>query len=464
MKPRLSIQPCFGLAMLAILWTNLATAATITVTNTNDNGPGSLRAAIAAAAPGDTIDFSLPFPETITLTSAPLVIYNSVTISGPGPLNLAISADQLLGVFQIAPFTPRVAISGLTIQGGGLSGNQVTPQGGGIFNEGQATITNCTVTTNQAAEGGGIYNHGTMTITNSTISGNGAEYGGGILNQGAMTVINSTISQDGAVSEGGGVYNEGTLTLTNSTLFGSTASNSAGGGGGGIFNTETLTVNNTTIYDNCAGSFSGASCNSIGVGGAIFDYSGTLEVKNSILANNGPSGNCAFTGTYPLPLSFGHNLSDDDTCYFFTAIGDELGVLPGLDPNGIESNGGPTKTIALLPGSPAIDAIPVAPTNYCTAIDGTAILTDQRGVARPQGVGCDSGAFEVTFRQGTKQTLTGTLTAAGHSLERGDDEGARIELEVFLGEVGLFKLAGQLTYLEAAPLASADWGILSQLR
>ena len=63
-----------------------------------------------------------------------------------------------------------------------------------------------------------------------------------------------------------------------------------------------------------------------------------------------------------------------------------------LDPEGLQENGGFTATIALLAGSPAIDAIPAAD---CTDQNGNAITTDQRGVARPQGNGCDIGAFEV---------------------------------------------------------------------
>jgi hypothetical protein len=479
MKRRIPLPLCASLAFLAILSINPAAAATITVTSTNDNGPGSLRDAIASASPGDTINFGLPIPETITI-DGPLAIFESLTISGPGPSNLLITATNV-GVFQIGPFTPGVTNSGLTIQGGGVSPGDLPAYGGGIWNQGEATIENCTVSGNAAVWGGGIYNHGTMTIVNSTIFGNSAaEYGGGILNQGAMTVVDSFISSNGAGFLGGGIDNESTLSLTNSTIYGNIIG-PRGGGGGAIYTTGYTSMNNTTIYENCAGGFSGSSCNSIGIGGAIYHYSGRLEVKNSIVANNGPSGNCAFTGTLPIPMSYGHNLSDDHTCYFFTAVGDALGVPPGLDPAGPLFNGGPTRTIALLSGSPAIDAIPVAPTNDCTAIDGTPILTDQRGVARPQGVGCDIGAFEATvgdliavrsltrivlemdMAKGTRQRLTGTLNAVADSLDRGDDDLARIKLQAFLAEVRVFSLSGKLTYLEAAPLASSAASVLRSI-
>ena len=87
-------------------------------------------------------------------------------------------------------------------------------------------------------------------------------------------------------------------------------------------------------------------------------------------------------------VSAGHNLDGDGTCNL-TAAGDISAVDPLLGP--LADNGGPTETHELLPGSPAIDAIAVAD---CVDLDGEPVVTDQRGVARPQGVACDIGAFE----------------------------------------------------------------------
>jgi len=95
----------------------------------------------------------------------------------------------------------------------------------------------------------------------------------------------------------------------------------------------------------------------------------------------------------------GYNLSSDPTCAF-SAPTSLTNTDPLLLP--LQNNGGPTATqalctspgrpVAACPGkSPALDAIPPG-INGC----GTAIITDQRGVPRPQGVGCDLGAFEAT--------------------------------------------------------------------
>ena len=132
-----------------------------------------------------------------------------------GADELAVDGNASSRVFQIGS-GETVTISGLTIRNG-----QDDNIGGGIDNEGGATltITNSTLSGNTAGsvgnpavEGGGIFNRGTLTIVNSTVSGNSA---GGIS------------------GEGGGIYNDGTLTIVNSTVSGNTASKGAGIDNGG---------------------------------------------------------------------------------------------------------------------------------------------------------------------------------------------------------------------------------------
>src|SRR5437879_12009494 len=85
---------------LVVLASSPVFAASVTVTNTNDNGAGSLRDAITNATPGDTINFNLSYPATITLSS-PLTIGTTVTISGPGASNLAISGAGAVQAISI---------------------------------------------------------------------------------------------------------------------------------------------------------------------------------------------------------------------------------------------------------------------------------------------------------------------------------------------------------------------------
>jgi len=122
---------------------------TITVTDTADDGPGTLRAALASAADGDTIDFSLlSTPATIALTSDELSVSNSVTILGPGPNALAVAADKSvfprIRIFRICSNTV-VNLSGLTI----TNGSARFDSGGGIFNDhATLTVSNCTLSGN----------------------------------------------------------------------------------------------------------------------------------------------------------------------------------------------------------------------------------------------------------------------------------------------------------------------------
>ena len=309
------------------------------------------------------------------------------TITFKKGLSGTITLDPNLGPLTVT------ASAGLTIDGGRES---ITVSGGDqvqVFSESAGAtlaLRNLTVADGSAASGGGIENNGGMlTVTDSTFSGNSAVgtgsdpidcankcYGGGIENDGGtLTVTGSTFSGNESVAVGGGIanINGGTLTVTNSTFSG----NSAGFVGGGISNDGTLTVTYSTFSDN--GSNVGG-----GIGNAI---SSTATLSNTILANskgNNPL-NCGL-GTY---IDAGYNISDDQSCHF-TDPTSKNSTNPLLDPNGLQNNGGPTQTIALQKGSPALDYIPKGQ-NGCN----TTIKTDQRGVKRPQGKACDVGAYEL---------------------------------------------------------------------
>ena len=129
-------------------------------------------------------------------------------------------------------------------------------------------------------------------------------------------------------------------------------------------------------------------------GSGIRNASGPTTLKNTIVAN-GPSsgGNCSGTIT-----DDGYNLDSGTSCGFQGTDPTKHSLFttdPLLDTNGLQDNGGPTKTIALQPNSPAIDAIPDTNGSTNPGCDEAGVTTDQRGVERPQGPACDIGAYEV---------------------------------------------------------------------
>jgi hypothetical protein len=407
-----------ALVVLGAALPSLATTFTVTDTSDNAADPNSLRYAVNHAANGDTINFNLTYPATITLTNGYLEIATNVTISGPGAANLFISGNGASNVFQVDSTVTGAGatISGVTIEDGflGVPGEN----GGGIYNAGTLTVSNSTVSGNATYgsddNGGGIYNAGSLTVSGSTVSGNYSYNGdgGGIYNAGILTVSESTVSNNYSDSgSGGGIENDGTLTVSSSTFFGNSAF-----GGGGIYNLETLTVSNSTFSGNYGDFYAGGIVNagtatvsfstfSGNGGGGVFPGDGSaiqnfsnLTLKGTLLAlNSALDGNCYVDGG---GTSDGYNLSDDDTCSFLTAPGDQNDVAAAsLSPSGLQDNGGPTLTIALLPTSPAVDAVPITPTNECTDAFGNLVKTDQRGVTRPQGTGCDIGAYELVNAQ-----------------------------------------------------------------
>ena len=293
MKMRISLIAAFLLVAQASLPV-VAQAATITVSNTGDSGAGSLRAALASAADGDTID-ATGVSGTIFLTSGELLVTNSLTILGPGPATLAVNGNfpnTTNRVFHIIN-SVTASISSLTITKGR------TPSfgsGGGIFNAGATlTVSNCTVTGNSAFNGGGgIFSSGgataTLTIVDSIISSNSngnGNGGGGIDNAGAMlTVSNSTVIGNSSPL-GGGIFNSGVATLT--IAYSAISSNSSDIGGG-IYNdgccngAASLIIVNSTLSGNRATVINGDGGGIYNIG--VFSGSATVTISNSTLSGN----------------------------------------------------------------------------------------------------------------------------------------------------------------------------------
>jgi parallel beta-helix repeat protein len=229
--------------------------------------------------------------------------------------------------------------------------DNVADIGGGFCNQWLGALTDCTLSGNTAlGDGGGIENQGTFTLTNCTATRNTAGgLGGGIDNAGGhLTVVNSTLSGNSAF-EGGAIANQGNDLVINSTL----ARNQAVLYGGGIYSPAFQILQNTIIAGNQAPN-----------GPDVYD----LALANSSLIEN-PNGTSFLAGS-------ANNITGQDP------------VLGSL-----QQNGGPTLTLAILPGSPAIDA---GDNSLAVDANGNPLITDQRGepYVRVFGNNVDIGAYE----------------------------------------------------------------------
>ena len=317
---------------------------------------------------------------------------------------------------------------------GGRGGNGGRAQGGAIYNVGNLILVNCTFAENTATGGAGgqggtggsgafpgangnggagaagsgaaVINLQQAEIANCTFNNNvgkggssasastdsngdgrngltgGASYGGGIFNSGQGSILNSTFFKnrttggaggaggpgdfqggdggDGGAASGGGIYNSGNITVTHVTLYGDGATGGAGG------------TNGPAAFPGDRGD-AGAS-----QGGNLANGQGTFVLQNSIVASNAAGGN-----GFGTIIDSGVNISSDATLGL-SAPGSRNNTNPRL--GAFQDNGGPTRTMALLANSPAIN----------TAEGGFCPETDQRGVGRPVGAACDVGAYEFT--------------------------------------------------------------------
>lgn len=340
----------------------------ITVVNLQNSGAGSLRQAITDICSGGTINFDSSLSGQIILLSSSSLpaIDKTLMIDGGSGESVILSGAGSYRIFEVTS-AGNLTFNNLKLQdgnytdwcSGGLPGAPACA-GGSIYSEGGLTVTNSTFSANSADAGGAIFiAAGTAEISNSTFANNLASQGGALFTwTGTAAVLNSTFFANSA-TYGGAAYNEtATLSLSNNTF-----SNNSATYGGGLYNVGILNLANNIL----ANSPSGADCfNEDGAGIVVTDVGNLVEV-NADATNN--CGTPAVTGD------------------------------PNLGP--LAHNGGFTRTMALLSGSPAIDA---GDTAVCPA-------ADQRGISRPQGSGCDIGAFEFVTLDTPTPTLTSTVTS-----------------------------------------------------
>jgi CSLREA domain-containing protein len=301
----------------------------------------------------------------------------SMNIHGAGARETVIDAKQLDRVLEIHPGADST-LSDLTITGG--FGNSM---GGGIYSQAHISLSRVWITENWSSGGGGIFVNplGSLQLNDSTVSHNIAKgQAGGIRIDTRGTITNSTISYNEALglaeplpmgtgvpfafSQGGGIDIRGIgTTIRNSTIV---FNRSALGGAGVHFDTAYVDALPDPI--------------TAAIDVPHFD----LILENTIIANNSSDvadGDCLTTVGLSRILSQGNNIDSDGSCYL-----DQPGDISGIDPQlaELEDNGGATDTHALLPTSPALNA---GKMSNCTAVD-------QRGVVRGDDNACDIGAFE----------------------------------------------------------------------
>ena len=409
------------------------------------SGPVAGECTAGSSGGSDTIDMT-GISGVISLDSALPQLTSDMSINGPGFSSLTIQRSTAQGttdfrIFRVLDPSPRtISFSGLSIanglapkEGAGISngstatvnitncrltGNVVGPgpvPGGAVYNSGTLNMSDSTLDLNTSsfefgnnASGGGLFNSGVATLTHVAITQNVAYYGGAVANTGTLVINNSNIYVNrGTV--GSGIYsNGGSVTITDSTISGNSGSAGIYEEGG-----ATVRLSNSTVSGN--------------IGGAIRTVSGEqVYLVNATIVNNTGADNQVhaslvqlrntIVGHSPAFANTGPDVSGIITSQGHNLISDGGSVFPAGNPNGnsdivgttaapidpvvgsVSNNGGQNTTVALLPGSPAINAGDncVTQATHCGDANTPQIVNDERGPGFSRIVNgtVDIGAFE----------------------------------------------------------------------
>jgi CSLREA domain-containing protein len=409
---------CFGGGM----YNTLAANTSVVINNSQFIGNSSTTSGtnVYGFAAGVGIESSTGFNLTISNSSFTNNIGTGTSGSNGNGIRILATNVSTVNITN-SSFNENSGVGGASIQGSGI---QVFTSGTGTLS---GTFDGVTVNGNSAMTGAGI----AMVAT------------GGAMN---LNIINSTISNNAASSNAGGVVmsNSGATTGANSVVnfINTTISgNATNGNGGGVFLEQpaasgsfTANFNFSTIANNTA------NIDNIGVGngGGIFrSTAGTLNLKNSVVADN----SVGTGGTGP-------DISGTVNSQDYNHIEDLAGAtITGTTTNNstgdaqlgpLANNGGPTMTHLPADASPVVNAIPDG-TNDC----GTVVKTDQRGIERPSSGACEKGSVEISVSAGTAFIEGRVLTARGRAISNAavtiSGGGLPSPITVYTGAFGRFR-------------------------
>jgi hypothetical protein len=318
-----------------------------------------------------------------------------VTLQGAGAARTIIDGQNNVEILKATEEAGPVTVAGVTLTHG------YAERGGAIYSFLAAlTVRESVFTENSAAEGGGAIEADyspSLVVEHSSIVANRADFGGGILaHVSPVNVLDTTISGNRALTaSGGGItleQNAGTETfLTDSTIAGNAAATS--GGGISAVGSASVALRYSTLTANTAVS-----------GGAVSGAT-PLTIEGSILAGDSPD-ECESPAT---DAAIGANIVFGPSSCLFSGP-TPLAVDPRL--GSPSANGGLGATAPLLRGSPAVDAGGAS----CPFTEAGSGQVDERGIRRPQGAGCDLGAFESAADAAVTLTASPNPVTVGSSL------------------------------------------------
>lgn len=290
---------------------------------------GSVQLAVDQATNGDTVQVDgkcynvneLQLPNSTVITQS-LFLDKSITVDGAWDYKDSVTAtlDALLSgrVIYVAS-GEQVTITNILLSYGDSTGAGLSNSGGGLYNTGDALLSQVWLANNAADNGGGLYNDGNLTISKSKIYSNTAINGGGLYNQtvgAGLTLIQNSRFYGNGATNGGAIYvQEGVLELNASRLY----LNSVSGDGAAIYlnngSNDTVEISNNFIHDNVAGDQGGAIYNAnggsndrvwhntiifntaSGAGAGLFSAAGNLDIRSNIVDRNFGAGLYVVAGT-----------------------------------------------------------------------------------------------------------------------------------------------------------------------